>query len=74
MRDKPAVNRALEILRNAPDDDTVCVGRTACIDFSGGEDGEFEVGFQGVREGELLVVVVGVGVFVSACGRGRKRG
>ena len=70
MRDDSTIHGATEVLADAPDHDPIGPRRAAVVDLAVLEDGEFQVGRGGVREGEVLVVVVGVRVFVSAwwCG------
>lgn len=65
VRDDGAVHSARVIGRNAPDHDAIGArGRT--VVHTSGDDGELQIGFGRVREAEVLVVVVGVRVFVSA--------
>lgn len=66
MRDHGAEDGALVVGRDAADDDPVRAGRRAAVRFPAGEDGELEEGGLGVGEGEVLVVVVDVRVFVVA--------
>jgi len=60
--DDRAEDGARVVLGDATDDDAVGAGRLAVVD-AGLLDGELEVGLLGVGEGEMLVVVVSVGVW-----------
>lgn len=66
MRDHGTVHGTPVILGNGSNHQPVGAGRGPVVGPAG-EDGEFEVGLHGVWEGEVLVVVVGVRVFVAAC-------
>lgn len=68
MRNQAAIHGAAKVLRDAAEHDAVRARRPAGVDGAAGEDGELEVGRLGVGEGEVLVVVVDVGVLVAACG------
>jgi len=66
MRDDGAIYRAAKILADAPDHHPVGTRRAAVIDFAVLENRKFQIRRGGVREGEVLVVVVGVRIFVAA--------
>ena len=65
MRDHCAVDGALIVLGDATDDHPICSGRLSIVGLAA-LDREFEVGFVCVREGEVLVVIVDMRVFVFA--------
>lgn len=65
VRDDSAINSARIIGGNAPDHDTIGSGRRTIVHVPG-LDGELQIGFRGVLEAEVLVVIVGMGVFVPA--------
>jgi len=62
MRDHSAEHRARIVLCNTADHHAVRTRRLAVVGRAIALDGEFEVGFLCVAEGEVLVVVVGVWV------------
>ncbi len=66
MRNDGAIHGATEVFADAPNQNPVGPRRAAVIDFPVLEDGEFQVRGGGVREGEVLVVVVCVRVSVAA--------
>lgn len=65
VRDHGTIHGATVVLGDGPNDHSVGAGRAPVVRLAG-HDGELEVGLHGVLEGEVLVVVVGVGVFVAA--------
>lgn len=66
MRDNSTVDGARVIIGNTSDDDAVGTRALTVVCAAGARDGKFEVGGLCVLEGEVFVVVVGVGVLVAA--------
>ena len=65
MRDDGTINSTGVIGSDATDHDTVSSWRRTIVHASG-YDGELQIGFGGMLEAEVLVVVVGVWILVSA--------
>jgi len=66
MRDDRTVHRTAKVFTDTPDHDPVRTRGRTVVGGAGLEDGEFEIRGGGVGEAEVLVVVVGVGVFITA--------
>lgn len=69
MRNDSTIHRALVVLRNGANHDSISArARLAIERLAIAQNREFEIGCGGVLEVEVLVVVIGMGVFVSADG------
>lgn len=68
VRDDGTVDGARVVLGDTADDDAVGAGGGAGVCLVVLEDGEFEVGFLGVGEGEVLEGVSETGVWLEASG------
>lgn len=67
--DHRTVHRGLEVFGDGTEDDAISAGTSFTIEgLPIGHDGEFEVWGGCIFEVEVLVIVVGVGIFVAAHG------